>query len=190
MRLKKSVHLEKVRQGFSWMARIDTITLMERMPQTRTCFCCGVENPLGLALAIDGSPSRVETRFVFKELHVGFPNVVHGGLISTVLDEIMAWGCGTATGRFAYCAELTVRFLAPCAPGRPVVAIGTVTENRRGRIFECRGELRDDDGKLLAEGSGKYIPLPREQQEQLRGEFVTAPGPFLASLINPQTQTH
>jgi len=74
------------------------------------------------------------TRFVPTPEHVGFKGTVHGGIISTVLDEVMVWACGVQTKRFAYSAELNFRFLEPMQPGEELVATGELTANRRNRL--------------------------------------------------------
>ena len=97
---------------------------------------------------------------------------MHGGLIATVLDEIMVWACAVATRKFAYCAELSVRFLSPVHPSEEVVAVGELVVNRKGKIFEPRGVLRDKSGKLLAEATGKYLPIKIDDVAAMATDFV------------------
>ncbi len=152
---------------------------MEALPRTRSCFVCGTENPLGLDLGVCTEQGRVEVRFQFRPEHTGLAQTVHGGLVSTVLDELMAWACGVATRRLAYCAELTVRFNRPVGPGIPVIGEGELVENRRGRLFLARAELRDADGNRLAEATGKFIPVPDELQSRVLQDFTTDPDRWL-----------
>ena len=65
-----------------------------KLPRTRSCFVCGVGNPLGLNLAFQSTGTTVTAVFRPRAEHVGFKRVVHGGLIATVLDEAMVWACG------------------------------------------------------------------------------------------------
>lgn len=97
---------------------------------------------------------------------------MHGGLIATVLDEVMVWGCAVATRNFAFCAELNVRFLSPVRPGEELVAVGELAANRKGRIFETKGSLRDTSGKTLAEATGKYLPIKTEDAAVMATDFV------------------
>jgi len=98
--------------------------------------------------------------------HIGFKQTVHGGIIATVLDEIMVWACAVQTRRFAYCAELNVRFASPLRPGEEVLATAELVSNRRDRIFEARGELRDASDRVLASATGKYLPLKRPKSRK------------------------
>ena len=135
---------------------------MIQLPNTRSCFCCGVDNPLGLAMTVFTDRRIVESRLRLRREYAGFRGVVHGGIVATILDEMMAWACGVGAHTFAYCVELNVRYLKPTRPEEELVARGELVENKRGRILLCRGEVRDSQGELLAEGTGKYLPIKAE----------------------------
>jgi acyl-coenzyme A thioesterase PaaI-like protein len=61
--------------------------IMEKQPNSRMCFVCGIENPIGLKLSFyTDDEGRCIARFRPKPEHQGFPGQLHGGLISTLLD--------------------------------------------------------------------------------------------------------
>ncbi len=61
---------------------------MHLQPNSRYCFLCGVENPIGLNLRFyEAEDGHVEARFTPKEEHQGYPGVLHGGITSALLDE-------------------------------------------------------------------------------------------------------
>lgn len=151
---------------------------MEKLPNTRGCFCCGLENDAGLHLQVFTDRRIVETRFSFRPEFCGFRNTIHGGITATVLDEIMAWACGVGAKTFAYCAELNVRYLQPVAPATEIVARGELVENRR-RLLLCKAELRDSAGTLLAEATGKYMPLRGPLHEAMLADFLEDPSAIL-----------
>lgn len=128
----------------------------------------------------------VECRFQFREEHCGFHGTVHGGLVSTVLDEAMAWVIGVHARRFAYCAELNTRFLSPAAPGVDLIARAEVMENKRGKLFVTRAELRDADGRMLVEATGKYLPIPAARHAEMLADFAEDPSAWV-NLPNPGT---
>jgi uncharacterized protein (TIGR00369 family) len=117
----------------------------------------------------------VQTRFRPRGEHIGFKQVVHGGIIATLLDEIMVWACAVRTRRFAYCAELTVRFLAPLRPGEETIVSGELVANRREKIFEAKAEVKDLTGKLLASATGKYLPVKTMDAAEMATDFVGSP---------------
>jgi uncharacterized protein (TIGR00369 family) len=145
---------------------------MRQLPHTRSCFVCGEANPTGLRLRFATDGQTVTTRFVPRPEHVGFSQTVHGGLIATLLDEMMVWACAVQTRRFAYCAELNVRFLRPVRPNQPARAVAELTANRRGRIFEAKAELRNEAGDLLATATGKYLPIKQADAQEMAKDFV------------------
>jgi acyl-coenzyme A thioesterase PaaI-like protein len=64
--------------------------IMEKQPNSRMCFVCGIDNPIGLHLKFyTDDEGRCIARFQPKAEHQGFPGQLHGGLISTLLDEAM-----------------------------------------------------------------------------------------------------
>jgi uncharacterized protein (TIGR00369 family) len=147
-------------------------TTMRELPHTHSCFVCGESNPRGLNLRSETDGKMVRTKFGFRAEHVGFKQTVHGGLTATLLDEIMTWACAVQAKRFAYCAELNVRYLQPIRPQQPLVATAELVTNRRGRLFEARAEIRDTAGNVLAKASGKYLPLKDTEAASMATDFV------------------
>ena len=145
---------------------------MKQLPHTHSCFVCGESNSRGFNLRSETDGRVVRAHFVFGAEHVGFKKVVHGGLTATLLDEVMSWACAVQTRRFAYCAELSVRFLKPVQPKTPVVATAELVANRRGRLFETKSSLLDEAGSVLATATGKYVPLKDSDAGEMAGDFV------------------
>lgn len=145
---------------------------MQPLPHTRSCFVCGEANPLGLQLRFETDGRLVHATFTPRPEHNGFKGVVHGGIIATVLDEVMVWACSVQTRRFAYCAEMNVRFLSPMRPGATVHLTGELVANRKGRIFEAKGIAKDAGGNTLAESTGKYLPIKNADVSQFAADFV------------------
>jgi len=145
---------------------------MQTLPHTRSCFVCGESNPAGLRLRFETDGRIVQTRFRPRAELIGFKGVVHGGLIATVLDEIMVWACAVQTRQFAFCAELNVRFLSALSPGEEVIVTGEMTANRKDRIFEAKATARNARGATLAEATGKYLPIKAEDLSAMAADFV------------------
>jgi acyl-coenzyme A thioesterase PaaI-like protein len=145
---------------------------MQTLPHTRSCFVCGESNPAGMRLRFETDGRVVQTRFRPRTEHIGFRGIVHGGLIATVLDEIMVWACAVRTRQFAFCAELNVRFASPLTPGEEVIVTGELSANRKDRVFEAKAIARNADGVKLAEATGKYLPIKAEDLPELATDFV------------------
>ena len=145
---------------------------MRPLPHTRSCFVCGEANPLGLNLRFETDGRLVRAKFSPRPEHNGFKGVVHGGVISTVLDEIMFWACATQTRRLAFCAELNVRFLTPMPPGGEFVATGELVANRKDRIFEAKAAMHDAAGAALATATGNYLPMKNADLSAMAEDLV------------------
>ena len=85
--------------------------------------------------------------------------MTHGGLLATLLDEIMAHACVGMAPR-AVTAEITVRYQKAVETGAQISARGKV-EEARGRVLTTRGWLFDEGGTVVAEASGRFIATTR-----------------------------
>jgi uncharacterized protein (TIGR00369 family) len=150
---------------------------METLPHTRSCFVCGESNPTGLNLRFETDWRVVRARFTPRAEHVGFQGVVHGGILATLLDEAMVWACVAQTKRFAFCADLNVRFVKPVRPGMEIVATAEVMANRRDKIFEAAAELKSHIGEIFASATGKYLPIKEADLAAMAPDLVD-PLPF------------
>ncbi len=119
------------------------------------CFACGKANPHGLKLPIEKTPQGVELRYAVPEGFAGWQGIVHGGIVATILDELLAWAC-TASGRNCVTAEMTVRYRKPVKTGQPLIGFGRVT-SEKGRLVSAEARLLDDSGTVVAEATGKMM---------------------------------
>ncbi len=153
---------------------------VRELPHTHSCFVCGESNPLGLKLRFETDGQVVQARFTLRPEHIGFQGTIHGGITATILDEIMVWACAVQTKRFAFCAELNVRYLSPAHPAEEVMAVGELVVNRRNKLFEAKGELRSRaNHALLATATGKYLPLKDTDAAEMARDFVGEIGTLL-----------
>ena len=138
------------------------------------CFACGRDNPIGMRLRIELGEGTASTEWVGGEDYVGWSDKLHGGIIATLLDEVMAWA-PSSYDSWAVTAEMTVRYRSPANPGERLEASGRVTERRR-RIYEVHGEVRGADGRLVAEGRGRYLGATPSEKAELKDRYGVAPG--------------
>jgi len=138
------------------------------------CFACGRDNPIGMRLRIEIGDGMARTTWVADKDHVGWSDKLHGGLIATLLDEVMAWA-PSSHDSWAVTAEMSVRYRSPAAPGEELRAVGRVVARRR-RIYEVSGEVRAADGRLIAEGRGRYLGASPQEKAELKERYGVAPG--------------
>lgn len=135
------------------------------------CFGCGDANPIGLHLTFTPDADGVSAKFIPGPEHQGFDNVVHGGIISTVLDEAMAWATAHA-GLWAVTGEMSVRFRQPLSVEEPTTVTAHVSGSR-GRIVTATAELkRDRDQTTVATASATFVKVNRDVADAWRARYL------------------
>ena len=128
---------------------------MPSIEDDRNCFVCGPDNPAGLHLNFQESEDEIYTRLRFAAHFQGWKGVTHGGLVSTLLDEIMAKAV-QARGMYGVTAEMCVRFRRPVPTEIEVEVSGRVMEVRKRLVF-TEGEIKDLDGSILASAKATFF---------------------------------
>ncbi len=113
------------------------------------CFGCGDKNPIGLKLKFRQEGKGVRTDYTPDKMHQGWDDIIHGGIITTVLDETMAYAAGYE-GIKCVTATVETRFRRPLSVGEPTVVTAWVSQNRR-RFIETEARMTLEDGTLVAE---------------------------------------
>lgn len=119
------------------------------------CLGCGDDNPHGLRLRFHRENGTTSTTWIPAPEHQGWAGYAHGGMITLVLDEVMAQSV-IECGFLAPTAEIQVRFRQPAPIGQPLLVTSSRPEGNR--ILTCHGEMRDASGKLIAEATAKFLP--------------------------------
>jgi uncharacterized protein (TIGR00369 family) len=130
------------------------------------CFACGRRNPNGLHLSFSFDGAEVRTSISFPKTFQGYRGVVHGGLLSTVLDEAMVTLLNKM-GHLAVTAELTVRFLRPARVDERIDVTAELLE-QRGRTARLSAVASDSDGTEIARATSRCFllgPLPTPQAQ-------------------------
>jgi acyl-coenzyme A thioesterase PaaI-like protein len=116
------------------------------------CFVCGSENPQGLHIDFhaDG-PDGCRAQYTARPEHTGWPGIVHGGLLFTLMDEALAWALAYS-GLRGVTARGDVRFCSPARVGTPLVITARLVARRRD-LVRARAEIRTANGNqdLIAE---------------------------------------
>ncbi len=136
----------------------------EKQRNSKSCFICGLDNESGVGAPFyaleDGSCATI---FQFKFQHQSYPERVHGGIISALLDEVMGravWIKDPET--YGVTTTLNVTFRRPAKYGVPLKARGYITfQSALG--FTAKGELFDSEDNLLAESTAKYLKLSADK---------------------------
>lgn len=116
------------------------------------CFVCGENNPNGLRLSfeIDRERQTLKSTFIASPTFQGWEGIVHGGIISTLLDEATA-KLIYELGYQAVTASLEIRFKKPAPILEPLSIYGEITEISK-RLIRAKAHVAKKDGTILATG--------------------------------------
>lgn len=134
------------------------------------CFACGELNEHGLHLDLHTSPEGSWTELVLDPAFQGWEAVAHGGIVCTILDEVMAWAV-IGRGTWGVTARLNVAFRRPIRTGRRIRGEGWVIQQDR-RAVRAEGRVLDaGTGEVLATGESTFIAVPANQLERLKARY-------------------
>lgn len=129
---------------------------MQEVVKYKDCFVCGDQNKSGLqARFFELEDGSVVSEFVAGERFQGYRNILHGGVLAAMLDEVMIKAV-LAKGIFAVTAEISMRFRKPVMTGQKVKVEGKITEANR-RITRTIGHAFAEDGSELASATATYV---------------------------------
>lgn len=140
------------------------------------CFGCGRLNLHGLQLTFyeNGGGNGVWAPFTPSEAFDGYGGIVHGGIVCTILDEVMAWSLYRER-TWAVTGQLSTRFRKPLLVGEPVRAIGRIVKDR-GRVIDMHGEIRRaSDDVVLAVGTAAFFRVPEAQAATWNERYLSGP---------------
>ncbi len=86
----------------------------------------------------------------------GWNNLAHGGIISTILDEIMSWSAIYLLQKIIMTKSMSVTFKRPIKVGEPLHASGHVIKRLNDREAEMAGSIYNEAGELCAQATGIF----------------------------------
>lgn len=138
------------------------------------CFACGTLNSSGMGLVLHVEPGRAWTELELEQRFEGWDGIAHGGILCTILDEVMAWSL-VGEDNWGLTARLSVEFHKPVEVGRPIRAEGWITRPRR-RLIDTAARINDvQTGQELATATGVYVAADEARKQQLRERYAFTP---------------
>jgi acyl-coenzyme A thioesterase PaaI-like protein len=134
------------------------------------CFACGTLNQHGLGLQIHVERGRAWTELELEPQFEGWEGIAHGGILCTILDEVMAWAL-VGEDNWGVTARMSVDFKKPAPVGTRLRADGWITRSRR-RLVETAARIVDaGSGVELATATGTYIAADEERKQELQRRY-------------------
>lgn len=147
----------------------------ELQPNSHMCFVCGMINIFGLKVRFfSTAPDTAEARVTFDENYQGYPGIAHGGIVATVLDEIMGRAILAADPsyrRLMFTGKMEVKYRQSVPLHTSILFRGRILKDRQ-RIALAEGEAILPDGTVAVEATGTLVGVPEEQLRQMDTEAV------------------
>lgn len=124
------------------------------------CFGCGHNNPIGLKLKFTKDGDTCWAEFTPDKAHQGWPGVVHGGILASLLDEAMSYAA-YFEGVTCLTASMQIRLRQPVKIAEPLIITGSVNKNSR-KLFESKARICLKDGTVIAESTAKQFVIENE----------------------------
>ena len=138
------------------------------------CFACGELNEQGLRLELHTDGDGCRTELTLDPRFQGWEGVAHGGILCTILDEVMAWSV-IGRGTWGVTARMAVDFKRPVPVGRAIRAEGQVVQSGR-RLYRTTGIIVDaETGETLAAAEGTYVAAPPDRLAELQARYQLRP---------------
>ncbi len=134
-----------------------------KKPEGHYCFACGTANPIGLNLEFYTDRKKIFSEITLGRYHVGWADITHGGIISTLLDEVMSWTILYFKRVFFVTRKIEIKYIKPVQTEVPLVASGSIVScGENDRVITVKGELRDKQNTMLAKSKGEFVKIKRE----------------------------
>jgi len=149
-------------------------------PNSRHCFVCGLENLFGLQLRFfETGPGEVTAEYTVPEHFQGYPGVVHGGIVTAMLDEVSGRAqMNDEQTRFMYTAKLEIRFRKNVPVGAPLRVVGQVekSKSRMASSTSARRNSPADSGNgWLSPGPSRATRRSFSTMSRPRGLILSGP---------------
>ena len=137
--------------------------------EPHNCFACGSLNEHGLRLDLHLGQRRAWTELTLDPRFEGWAGVAHGGIVATLLDEVMAWSL-VAQDNWGVTARMSIDYRRPVPIGHLIRAEGWIVRARR-RLVETSARLVGEDGALLATADAVYVAADERRKRELQARY-------------------
>jgi acyl-coenzyme A thioesterase PaaI-like protein len=138
--------------------------------EPHACFGCGDQNEIGLQLRIHHVSGGCWAELEIPDRFQGWEGVSHGGIVSTILDEVMTWSL-IERDLWGVTARLTVEFKRPVLIGRRIRAEGRLVDVRRRVVTASARLLEVESGLELASAKATFVAADEAKKRLLKERY-------------------
>ncbi len=138
-------------------------TQWKKQPNSKNCFVCGLENDFGLKLSFfETNPGEVIVETEVPDQFQGYPGVVHGGVVASLVDEVLGrvhMGNDPENSRFMYTIKLSLSYRKPVPTNTPIRIVGQAIRSKTQTATSI-AKIFDKNGQLLVEADAILRNIP------------------------------
>lgn len=138
---------------------------MKAIQRYGNCFVCGDNNDIGLKIDFYEKDGKARAEFTPTKNFEGYKDILHGGILSTLLDEVMIKSI-LAKEILTVTSQIEVKFKKPAVIGEKLIIEGGIT-GERGRLILAEGKVFREDGTVVAVAKGKFFRTEGRIKKQL-----------------------
>ena len=124
------------------------------------CFACGKNNDMSLRLEFEYNDGEARCVFVPKKEHQGWKDVIHGGILATVMDEAMAKLIINDIA-FGVTSNMEIRFLRPAKVGEELTVTASI-KKVDGKNVNASSVIKNSKNKVVASSKACYVLMKLE----------------------------
>ncbi len=143
--------------------------ILEPIPNqfNSSCFGCSTDNPVGLQMSFKAGKDKVVSEVMVPQHLCGWNNLVHGGVLTTILDEIMSWTAIHFLKKLVMTKNLNVSFHKSVMVGDSIKAVGRIKKEHNRHEVLMEGVLLDNNDKKCVTAEAVFALLPSKVANRL-----------------------
>ncbi len=130
------------------------------------CFGCAPHNQFGLKLKFYPHEAGIRSLFNLSHSYSSYPGMIHGGIVATILDEVMGNTLVIKAKRLSFTLSLSLRYLAPVLPEQDYSSYAEI-KKYDGDFAEVQGSIYDQENELIVRAKGSYKVILSEEAKKI-----------------------
>ncbi len=142
------------------------------------CFGCSPNNPVGLKMKFWWDEQTVRSNLIVPAHLCGWNKLIHGGVVSTILDEVMSWAGIYASRQMMMTKTMTIDFVKPIQIGDEITAEGRVVKISGRHELVTEGTIFNNQKQICAKSTGYFATFSQKVAKRLGIIHADTPDPF------------
>ncbi|MEA1940344.1 MAG: PaaI family thioesterase [Candidatus Caldatribacteriota bacterium] len=141
---------------------------MEFLSNYKNSYVCGKENPIGLKIKLFKDKNKIKAEFIPESKHEGYIGIVHGGILFSIMDEIMSRTAMETKGVMTLTVEINIKYRKRVKIGEKIIFSAEMTKDL-GKMIETEAQAYSENETLLVEAKGKFIVISKKIKKEMDG---------------------